>query len=694
MRKNVKGRLASIALCAGVACGAYADAGASIDIYETFKDRRFEGEAVVLIQNGEYSLSQDYRFQKADGTPVGLRMERGNVFDFSDGNHTLYSAGTRVVGGGEPSSISVKGGVWDMCGKGSFCFGGWEAYDYTDWTWTVEDAIVTNNQDKFTMMSGYGTGRKTLFRRSTVYCGSNYSDLVPIADGKEHGALIEFAEGSMMLTDGLVYDNRNKESASPMNLVLRFTGKGSGYAPIKAGAANDIYLGHKSPMARIEVADGATLATRALTVGNGAYGDSNAVHVIDGVATVSQDVKIGAVAGSDGNDVSVSGADASFTCAGSLFVGQAGSRNRLAVSDAAAASAARLYIGKAAEANSNSVTVANGAVLTVSGGDVAVGDSLGGVGNAIHVLGGSLTLSDTSTVLVGGAEASGSEMVVSNGSVNAKSIAVGSRGGKGNVLRVQGPDTMLSFAGSDTIWTVSGAGNGNCVEFSDGVELNLRRLQFGDFATNGTLRVTRNAQVDVAEYCWLSANGDSPSARESTIEVSAGAVLTVGDLRVNGNGNTLVIDDGTVRCRGDYATFFNGDETIRLRGTSPLLTTYGNDSGHLEFRGSSRVVFVLPSDGTVYAAAPLQAANYANFAATATLRFENLDAFRKGLRNHANVPLVVQRTRNGVSTDAVDDANAWLAAQGFDYARVIVSADGKSLSLRVKADLGMVVTIR
>lgn len=679
-----------------VALSALTSFGTPIDIYETFKDRRFDGEAVVLSQNGEYSLSHDYRFQKEDGSPVGLRMERGNSFDFSDGNHTLFAAGTRVAGNDASSSISVKGGVLDMCKAGSFCFGGWAVYDYTDWTWSVEDAVITNNQDNFTMMPGHGTDRKVQFKRSTLHCGANYSDLTPIESNKDYnyGALIEFADGSRMLSDGYVYDNRNTVSAIPMNLVLRFTGTGSGYAPIHAGKQNNFVLGHKSPRARIEIADGATFVANALTVGNHQNGDSNDVCIVDGVATIAQDVTIGAVAGSDDNSVSVSGKDAGLTCSSSMFVGKAGSRNRFTVSASAVATTARLYIGNEAGADGNAVIVEDGATLNVSVGDVSIGGETDGIGNGLYVHGGCLVLPDSSSVVVGGPAASDSVMVVSNGSVTAKSIVVGRNGGIGNFLRVQGENASLSFTGADKIWTVSGAGGDNCVELCDGVQIALRRLQFGDFATNGVLRIMRNAQIDVAEYCWLSANGDSPTAKDCTIEVSKGAVLATGDIRVNGDGNTLLIDDGTVRCRNDYATFFNNDEKIRLRGVAPLLTTYGNDNGHLEFRNNSEVIFELPPDGTVYAQAPLQAANYVNLAATATLRFENLDAFRKSLKNHAHVPLVVQGTRNGISKSVIDDANADLAAQGMDYARVVSSADGKLLTLRIRAELGMVVTIR
>lgn len=679
-----------------VALSALTSSGTPIDIYETFKDRRFAGEAVILNENAEYVLSQDYRFQKEDGSPVTLRLERGNSFDFSDGNHTLSAAGTRVAGNGASSSISVKGGVWDMCMAGSFCFGGWDVYDYTGWTWSVEDAVITNNQGNFTMMSGHGTNRTVQFKRSTLHCGTNYSDLTPIAADKDYdyGALIEFADGSRMLSDGLVYDNRNTVSSIPMNLVLRFTGAGSGYAPIHAGKQNNFVLGHKSPKARVEIVDGATFVANALTVGNHQNGDSNDVCIVDGVATIAQDVTIGAVAGSDDNSVIVSGADAGLTCSSSMFVGKAGSRNRFTVSASAVAATTRLYIGKEVGAGGNAITVEDGATLSVTTGDVSIGNETNCVGNGLYVLGGHLVLSDLSSVFVGDSKASESVMVVSNGSINAKSIVVGRNGGVGNFLRVQGEDASLSFTGTGEVWTVSGAGVGNRVELCDGVQISLRRLQFGDFATNGVLRITRNAQIDVAEYCWLSADGNSPSAKDCTIEVSKGAVLATGDIRVNGVGNTLLIDDGTVRCRSDFATFFNNNEKIRLRGVAPLLTTYGNDNGHLEFRNNSEVIFELPPDGTVYAQAPLQAANYVNFAATATLRFENLDAFRKSLNNHAHVPLVVQGTGNGIAKGVIDDANANLAAQGMDYARVVSSADGKSLTLRVRAELGMVVTIR
>ena len=57
---------------AGVLAGVAAvfSAEASVDLYETFKDQTFTGEYTGLSQDETYTLSQDYKFQKADGTAV------------------------------------------------------------------------------------------------------------------------------------------------------------------------------------------------------------------------------------------------------------------------------------------------------------------------------------------------------------------------------------------------------------------------------------------------------------------------------------------------------------------------------------------------------------------------------------------------------------------------------------------------
>ena len=164
---------------AGILTGVAAvfSAEASVDLYETYKDQTFTGEYTGLLQNETYTLSQDYKFQKADGTAVMLRYKAGDVFDFSDGNHTLTCAGTRASGGVTGKTVAFKGGIWNMAGAGSFFFGGWDSQDYSDWTWTVEDLVVTNQKTVAQFFNGFGTNRRVFYRRSTIYGGSDYNTL-------------------------------------------------------------------------------------------------------------------------------------------------------------------------------------------------------------------------------------------------------------------------------------------------------------------------------------------------------------------------------------------------------------------------------------------------------------------------------------------------------------------------------------
>lgn len=767
---------------AGILTGVAAvfSAEASVDLYETFKDQTFTGEYSGLSQNETYTLSQDYKFQKEDGTAVSLRYQAGDVFDFSDGNHTLTCAGTRASGGVTGKTVAFKGGIWNMAGTGSFFFGGWSNLDYSDWTWTLEDVVVTNTSSSATFFSGYGTNRRAFLKRSIIYGGSNYNDFSTTSATRSNSGLMEFAEGSKFVSRVSTFLNRNTESTNPQNFTLRFTGKGSGFVRYPSTAANDFALGNKAPGECVEVLDEATFDTRWLHVGNHANGDSNVFYVVDGAVTCVNDTSIGKVDGSEFNELVVAGPKGSFdNGASSILVGNAGSFNTLTISNGAEVacrsvilanssesgtssnnvvrildggvakltnelkvglsatgggnnrveidggtlqSNSKILLGEGAPGNSivlsnggllkatssleyrtggNSVDICSGATVEVS--SVSMDINANSDGNRLRLLGGTLTTTTATAYLyIGNTNSKDDELVVSNGVLAVKTIRIGDAvGSNGNRVYVHGSNTVLDteFERKNVMWQVFGKGRENLLEIADHAEVRAWRFYFGDGSTNNTVRVTRGAKLNVDEYCWIASSDTSTKALNNVFEISDGAVLTTsGDLRTSGGGNTILVDDAIVRSSGTFATFFTGKGKVRLCGTHPLMTTFDNDAAHLEFRDQTELTYALPTNGAVYAQAPLQAAVGVNFHDTAMIRFENLEAFRSNLTQRVDVPLALTfgegNVKNGVSDNLLAKVNAALVEQGCPWAQVRNSADKKLTFLHVKPEVGLLLIVR
>lgn len=762
---------------AGILTGVAAvfSAEASVDLYETFKDQTFTGEYTGLSQDETYTLSQDYKFQKSDGTAVMLRYKAGDVFDFSDGNHTLTCAGTRASGNVTGKTVAFKGGIWNMAGSGSFFFGGWDNQDYSGWTWTVEDLVVTNQSAVAQFFNGFGTNRRVFYRRSTIYGGSNYNTLFNASGSNENSALLEFSEGARFVSRCATFVNRDQSKTRLQNTTLRFTGKGSGYARFSATSANDFTLGNKAPGERVEVLDEATFNARYLHVGNHVNGDSNVFYVVDGAVTCENDTSIGKVDGSECNELVVAGSKGGFdNGASSILVGNAGSFNALTISNGAEVACrsiilansgttsnnvvrildggvakltnelkvglsatgggnnhveidggtlqtnSKILLGEGAPGNSivlrnngllkatssleyrtgdNSVDICSGATVEVS--SVSMNINANSDGNRLRILGGTLLTASTQ-ISIGSNASKGDELIISNGTLSVSTVRVGvDAGSDANVARLMGEDMRLGWSAA-AWWTPFGAGCDNLLEFSDGAEAGCNRFYMCESgSTNNTMRITRGAQFSVmntgstAAYCWMSNSDSGAGTCSNVLEVSDGAVLTSeSDFRTCGKGNMLLISNATVRTK--ESTFLAGRGRIRICGTNSLMTTYGNDSAKQDFRDQTELTFALPSDGTVYPQAPVQAAAGVYFNDATMIRFENLESFRSKLKQRVDVPLALTfgAGSNSVSVNLLAKVNAALVEQGCPWAQVRNSADKKLTFLHVKPDLGLLLIVR
>jgi T5SS/PEP-CTERM-associated repeat protein len=194
-------------------------------------------------------------------------------------------------------------------------------------------------------------------------------------------------QGSMV-TSGTA----NVGSANPIysNNMVMVAGPGS------AWRQTALYVGNASSFNQLLLTEGGTIMSGNATVGGasssnnqmlvtgagslwtnlsgvtvGSAGKANQLVVSNSGTAVSFACFIGSAAGSDLNNVLVTGSNSTFKVRGDFRVGSGGTRNYLVATNGASAFANRLIIGNGN--NSNSVTVGNGSLLVTNDITVACG---------------------------------------------------------------------------------------------------------------------------------------------------------------------------------------------------------------------------------------------------------------------------------------------------------------------------------
>ncbi|MBR0056980.1 MAG: hypothetical protein IJP66_06585 [Kiritimatiellae bacterium] len=368
---------------------------------------------------------------------------------------------------------------------------------------------------------------------------------------------------------------------------------------------------------------------------------------------------------------------ATFTAGGTTHIpnNAANGGNHLRVDDGATASLQTVYLGSwNAYGHDNWLEAGPGGTITTAG--------------ELHVAG------------------TNNHVVVSNGTLSVASCNIGCNPtDRGHELRVYGASASLTHP---SLGLVFGQGSGHRFSIDGGAAISIP----GDFYfarggtdaggtnTANTVEVENGATLAVGRHIlFRNYNGDWVAANGNTLRVASGGRVTCADLRLRSIGNTVCVSNGTIICSGEFIC--GGEESgnnglvvatsggrVILEGSTPRIEGAGacrlNDGVTLVFRSSE--------SGFTTESALLSFPGFATDG-TASLAFEGLEALVRELDAATTYTLAEATGANGrvAFTDAqIAAANAALP----EGCRVAVSADGKSLVLKVSPIIATTLVVR
>lgn len=159
----------------------------------------------------------------------------------------------------------------------------------------------------------------------------------------------------------------------------------------------------------------------------GSSGSYNELNVLEGgKAIIDKNLVLGENAGSNGNALTVDGADSTVTVGDVLYVGSAGSDNEM--------------------------TLSNGGTVTVAA-DMLLAGSAGSSGNSVDIAGESSKLTVTNTLYVGRSGSGNSLLVTDKGTLETGAARIG--GGTGS--EAEGSGNTVTVRGAGSTWLSSGS---------------------------------------------------------------------------------------------------------------------------------------------------------------------------------------------------------------------------------------------
>ncbi len=277
-----------------------------------------------------------------------------------------------------------------------------------------------------------------------------------------------------------------------------------------------------------------------------------------------------------------------------------------------------------------------------------------------------------------------------------KKLTVGESGSK-NYVAV-GSRSLLTVP-NDTI-VISGKGSGNYIHVHDGgrIEHGTRekpkQFYLGDKDSwDACLRIEDGGSVTTGDLWFGNAaqNGvdeaGAPIDYNNTVFVGTDGVLTLtGELKLYGNGNCMVISNGTFNSGASWRTVYEnnaakgGNTRIVFAGTKPQVTA---QKAYL--RLNAKFTFNVDAEG--YQTVPLSVTNDLEFDGTCTAEYDVAKYRRAGggtltLMKSANKEIVIGEAQLAKLRETLPEG-----------CKLILSDDEKELKLRV-AGQGVVVIIR
>ncbi|WP_158667631.1 autotransporter outer membrane beta-barrel domain-containing protein [Bradyrhizobium guangdongense] len=390
-----------------------------------------------------------------------------------------------------------------------------------------------------------------------------------------NGGTLSNAGGALGLNLGatgtVTVDGAGSSWSNSADLSVGYAGAGT--LTIQSGGAVSDQSGHvgrgagSSGTVTVDGAGSSWTNHIALWVGNSGTGTLTVRN--GGTVSNGADGSIGVNAGATGT-VTVDGAGSSWTDAGNLYVGQAGSGTLMVSNGGTVSNGVDGYIGASSGATGTVTVTGTGSSWTHAGA-VAVGES--GTGTLMVANGGAV--SNASAVIGTNAGATGTVTVTGTGSswTNAGNLTVGQDGtgtltiaGGGVVSNAigtiganSGATGTATVTGAGSSWTNSGVlyvgqtGTGTLTIAGGAAVSSLIGLIGADFFTTGTVTVTgpgsswtNSLSLDVGQDgtgVLTIANGATVSASSVTVGYY---VLSMGTLNIGAASGQTAVAPGTL----------------------------------------------------------------------------------------------------------------------------------------------------
>ncbi|MBN8419370.1 MAG: autotransporter domain-containing protein [Verrucomicrobia bacterium] len=479
------------------------------------------------VDNGSLTLNNGVTLAGANnfiGTDVG---QAGSVVVTGAGSQWTASADLNVGFQGQNTSLAVSDG-----GRVSADYtkiGGYVGSNGNVVTVTDVSSVLINTHD---IIVGYGGNGNSLIISNGAFV-TNVNGFIG------H----RFDENSTSNNNSVTVTDFSSQWNSTGTLYVGEYGTGNSLL-ISAGGKVNV----NSPSQDTVVGDQAGSTGNNVTVtgwgsefSNGATfylgksGGSNTLNVLAGGRMTTNNVRIGGNASSDGNTATVDGTGSVWNATGSQFrIGSGGSNNTLNITNGGTVivTTGLTLISRDVGSNDNSVTI-SGAGSSLSTVNLTIGRS--GTGNTLTVAaGGSLTVtgSPANVLIAENADSSGKLQIgegAAAGTVNAETIT----GGAGTaVVAFNHTDSAYTFAPQITgTASVQQNGSGNTILNTSSNYTGTTDVNAGALVVNGNL--TGGATFTVASGAALAGTGSVSLAADQSMYING--VLSVGDFTNHGN---------------------------------------------------------------------------------------------------------------------------------------------------------------
>ncbi|MDA0767710.1 MAG: autotransporter-associated beta strand repeat-containing protein [Verrucomicrobia bacterium] len=439
--------------------------------------------------------------------------------------------------------------VWDNGGV----TGNWNT---TDLNWDAGSIWTNNNDAQFT---GSGVGPITI----TEVGGVSAASLSFTANGYSVGgaedltltgpAGVAVSSGFAATIGANIAGSAGLTKSGGGDLTINGNSTYSGTTTVNDGTlyhAGNLDLANNTSI----LVDGGTSVLRTLTNTNGiTIGSGSSVQSLTvqggGQLLDFTSITLGATATSNGNSITFDGAG---TLA-QVIINSSGNKN--------------LRVGAAGD--SNILTVSGGATFNFQKGNGTnaqiIGDQAGADNNSMVITGTGSSYLTTAPLTVGNAGSGNSLQVLAGGSSTSQRLAVGSGGGAGNSVLVDGVGSLVYVApSSNGVFTVGGTTSGNSLTVQNGGSANLNSTRDNRlFAIGGSEGSDNNVVTATGSGSSLNLShtklaislggtviGATNAVTDSTgsgnrLDVLSGASATLTPVFLLGTSSAINLGDGT-----------------------------------------------------------------------------------------------------------------------------------------------------